>query len=314
MVYSLKHQNPVRLGFTLIELLVVMSIIALLLSILMPALGRARGAAMILKDASRLRSVHAGWIMFAPGNNQQYPTPGLTNRLSFRGQEIKGRGGEDKLKNDTGNVHSLSVMENLYNADALISDNEPNHNVAAMEMYDYSARNVPEDTYWDGDNSQDPHAAGGIEVDLAEGGVGCNVSYASIPLIGERKKTQWNSSGTSDFAIMSNRGPKFGSKDNRYSITYNIFGGGRAWVGNVCWNDNHITYEETLYPRMSVYKTKDGSVNDNLFNIDCVPVKGAPNICHFWGGDTLLVLVSELTAGGNLYPYHLNAEFEWDDQ
>ena len=200
-------------------------------------------------------------------------------------------------------------MENLYNADALISDNEPNHNVAAMEMYDYGARTVPDDIYWDGDNSQDPHAVGGIEVDLTDGGVGCNVSYASIPLIGERKKTQWNSSGTSDFAILSNRGPKFGSLDDRYSITYDIFGDGRTWVGNVCWNDNHITYEETLYPMMSVYKTKEGSVNDNLFNIDCVS-----GLCHLWGGDTLLVLVSELTAGGDLYPYQLLPELEWDDQ
>jgi len=121
-------------------------------------------------------------------------------------------------------------------------------------------------------------------------------------------RTQWNNSGSSDFAIMANRGPMFGSLDN-WSITYDIFGGGRTWVGNVCWNDNHISYEETLFPIMSVYKTKDGAVNDNLFNIDCVS-----GMCHLWGGDTLLVLVSELSEAGDLYPYMLNPEMEWDDQ
>jgi len=47
-------------GFTLIELLVVMSIIALLLSILVPALGRARAQAMILKDSSQVKAIADG--------------------------------------------------------------------------------------------------------------------------------------------------------------------------------------------------------------------------------------------------------------
>jgi len=285
-------------GFTLIELLVVMSIIALLLSILMPALGRARETAMLQKDATRIKGLHSGWITWAAGHDGRYPTPGFVNRVG----DIKGRGAEDRELNTTDNVHSLAVMENLYSVDRLVSDNEPNGNVYTMESYDFTTRDPAEDTYWDED----------LDVDLDDGGDGCNVSYASIPLIGERKITQWGNQGSSDYAIMANRGPVFGGVPEipDYSITYDIHGKGRSWVGNVCWQDNHMTYEETLYPVMSVYRSNEGHVNDNLFNIDCVS-----GVCHPWGGDTWLNLVSELTeSGGTLYPYQLNFEIEWDDE
>ena len=62
-----------RCGFTLVELLVVIGIIALLVSILLPALNRAREAAQRTKCLSNLRSVGQGMQMYGIASKGQIP-------------------------------------------------------------------------------------------------------------------------------------------------------------------------------------------------------------------------------------------------
>lgn len=57
-----------RFGFTLIELLVVVSIIALLLSILLPALGKAREISKRTACLSNLRQLTLIWTLYADSN------------------------------------------------------------------------------------------------------------------------------------------------------------------------------------------------------------------------------------------------------
>ena len=60
-------------GFTLIELLVVIAIIALLVSILLPSLNRARELAKRAICKTRLKGMGSGFAIYANENNDQFP-------------------------------------------------------------------------------------------------------------------------------------------------------------------------------------------------------------------------------------------------
>lgn len=60
-------------GFTLVELLVVISIIALLMAILLPALSRARELGKRAVCENNLKQLGVAWIMYGDNNNEKIP-------------------------------------------------------------------------------------------------------------------------------------------------------------------------------------------------------------------------------------------------
>ncbi len=67
----MKEDSLNRAGFTLVELLVVISIIAMLLSILMPSLSNARQQAKSLVCRNNLKQLWIGWHLYSNDNNDR---------------------------------------------------------------------------------------------------------------------------------------------------------------------------------------------------------------------------------------------------
>jgi len=92
-IRALTRKNP--FGFTLVELLVVISVVALLMAVLLPVLGRVRKQGKALFCQANLRQWGMALRVYAQDNEGQLPTNGTSAvwllRGSFTGGSFTGR-------------------------------------------------------------------------------------------------------------------------------------------------------------------------------------------------------------------------------
>ena len=64
-----------------------LSVVALMVGILLPALGSARRAARMMQNNTQLRGIHQGMVIYGQGNNRQYPGLDANGRI-FDGSQL----------------------------------------------------------------------------------------------------------------------------------------------------------------------------------------------------------------------------------
>jgi len=97
-----------RRGFTLVELLVVIGIIAVLVGILLPTLGRAREAANTIKCAANLRSIGQGISQYVVENKNTYPASYIYEGMTITGQAPNGQ--QAPTAADKGYIHWSAMI------------------------------------------------------------------------------------------------------------------------------------------------------------------------------------------------------------
>ncbi len=270
----------------MVDLLVVVAIIALLLGIMLPALGRSRAHTKQVKDSLQISNVHKGLLAWAGNNAEQFPMPSELDKASTTVAWAPG-----VVKDTTRNIASILINYGYISAKDCVSPAEANSNIRAERRYQFQSpvgAADPGKALWDPGFRATPDD---LPVgDNAYGDPG-GWSYGLMPPIGSRR-AKWAQTFRTTDAIVGNRGPAYtpqgagsvlvwvldaNSNSNSGTVgvgvgskTLLIHGSRQRWEGNIAYNDGRVTFEQDPAPETSSFgfsglPAGQRGLRDNLF-------------------------------------------------
>ena len=270
-------------AFTLIELLVVIAIIALLIGILLPAIGKAKRTANELKDSTQVRSIVQALNVFAVSNGDNYPLP---SRLDRNNRTIAAANAANPTQKDlTRHIFSILIFQGLIQTEICVSPVE-------LGLYE------PFKNY----EADRPRAAPGSEQERAQAlwdpafkatprdatiGVGGTATPQTTPQTGSfsyahmtpflLRRNNWQFTTSAVIPVISTRGPAYELQGNGAtgtwqlrqsanatsngstplginSVTLGMFGSRSDWTGNVGFADEHTEKPNRPDPQTLIWQ------------------------------------------------------------